>query len=258
MGDVLNPPERVVKNIRSACAIMCRVDAVLRDKRLREFAIGVSRILAHMEPSKAGLCNVVANDARFQVFVQIFNAATELQTAWNTIRLANIPASQRHGRVAFESIGVAVVFALPTSTIANLPQQTPLGQWLQAHPESTAIDAYKPVPRSEDEPERREPPVKATQFFNSFLKLAELELKMPADSLRSMKEYRMSVQHPASHATAELYSFHFETLTTGAAGAVFDPKRSDSYVQAADDLIDIAHLLADILDWVTRYMADSQ
>lgn len=256
MNDTLNTPERVVDNILSAYRIMRAVDGVLGNERLQEFAVEVSRILAHAEPSQNGLCSVVANEgAQFEVFVQVFNSATELQTAWNCLRLANVPASQRQGRVALESIGVAIVFSLPTSSLLRgLPPEDRLAKWLRAHPDKTPIDGYEPVAKSEGEAQRVGPAVKATQFFNSFLKMAEGELQMPADAVQSIREYRKRVQHPASHAAPELYRYHFETLVSGAAGAVFDPKRADTYVQAANDLTKIAHLLTGILDWVTHYL----
>ena len=257
MSDVLNTPERIVDNIQAACRIMREVDGIVDNEKLREFAVGVSRILAHTQPSQNGLCSIVADeDAQFEIFVQVFNSATELQTAWNCLRLANVPASQRQGRVAMESIGMAIVFSLPVSVLLRvLPPKDRLAKWLRDHPDKTAIDAYKPLARSEDEPQHMGPEVMATQFFNSFLKMAEGELQLPADTVRGMREYRTWVQHPASHASAQLYTYHFETLVSGAAGALFDPERADTYAEAANDLTDIARLLADILDWVTHYLA---
>jgi hypothetical protein len=257
MSDVLNTPERTVDNISAACRIMRAVDGVLGDERLQEFAVGVSRILSHTQPSGSGLCSVVSNkDARLEVFKQVFNSATELQTAWNCLRLANVPASQRQGRVAMELIGIAIVFSVPVSILLEgLSTKDPLAKWLGAHPGKTAIDAYKPPARREDEPDHTGPAVLATQFFNSFLDVAEVELQIPADAVRGIRDYRRAVQHPASHGSAELSAYHFETLVSGAAGALFDPERADTYVEAADDLTQIAHLLADILDWATHYLA---
>jgi hypothetical protein len=257
MSDVLNSPERVVSNILAAGRIMHEVDGILNKERFLRFAVGVSRILAHSQPSLNGLCSVVANeDARLEIFVQIFNSATELQTAWNCLRLANVPASQRQGRVAMESISVAIIFCLPVSVLLEgLPTKDHLAKWLRSHPHKTAIDAYKPQPKSEDEPQETGPAVLATQFFKSFLAVAEVELQMPAETVQGMREYRKWVQHPASHGSAELSVYHFETLVSGAAGALCDPERADTYVEAADDLTQIAHLLAEILDWATHYLA---
>lgn len=258
MGQESNSSQRVKDNIRTASSRMRRVDNLLGEQRLHEFARGVARILAHGEPSRDGLCAaLVDRGARLEVFIQLFNAAVELETAWNAVRLCNVPASQRQGRVACESIAVGILFSLPTSTIRSLPREVPLAKWLQDHRDKTAVDAYKPLPPTAGQPQSTQPPVNATQFFSSFVKVAEVVLCLPPAVVQSIRQYRKRVQHPASHASAELYTFHFETLASGAAGALFDPKRSDTYVHAADDLTQIAHLLADILDRATQYIAPS-
>jgi len=256
MGQESNSSQRVKDNIRTASSRMRRVDNLLGEQRLLQFADGAARILAHGEPSGDGLCAVLADKGvRLEAFIQLFNAAVELETAWNAVRLCNVPASQRQGRVACESIAVAVLFSLPSSTLRDLPLGDPLADWLRAHPDKTAVDAYEPRLVSADEPQRMQPAVNATHFFSSFVKVAELVLQLPPDVLQGIRQYRERVQHPASHASAELFTYHFETLASGAAGAVFDPKRSATYVQAADDLSQIAHLLADILDRATQHLA---
>jgi hypothetical protein len=256
MQGVLNRPERVVNNILAADRIMHEVDGILKKERLLRFAVGVSKILAHAQPSLNGLCGVVCNDdAKVDVFAQIFNSATELQTAWNCLRLANVPASQRQGRVATESIATAVVFSLPVrDLLRGLPRNDHLAKWLRDHPEKTAIDAYTPPAWSEDNPQAVGPAMKTTQFFNSFLKLAEAELEMPAEAVEDLRVYRKWVQHPASHGSAELSAYHFQTFVSGSVGALFDPQRADTYIQAATDLIGIANLLADILDLGAHYL----
>jgi hypothetical protein len=257
MQGVLNRPERVVNNILAADSIMHEVDGILNKERLLRFAVGVSRILAHAQPSLDGLCSVVHDeDARLEVFAQIFNSATELETAWNCLRLANVPASQRQGRVAMESIGTAIVFSLPVPVLLKeLPRNDFLAKWLRNHPEKTAIDAYTPPAWDDDEPQRMGPAVRTTQIFNSFLTLAEAALEMPAEAVEGLKEYRRWVQHPASHGSAELSAYHFQTFASGSVGALFDPQRADTYIKGASDLIDIAYLIADILDLGTRYVA---
>jgi hypothetical protein len=235
---------------------MRRVDDLLGEQRLQQFARGVARILAHAGPSGEGLCAVLVDErACLEVLIQLFNAATELETAWNAVRLCNVPASQPQGRVACESIAVGVLFAVPTQTLRSLPSKVPLARWLQDHPHKTAVDAYDPIPPSADQPQSTPPALKATQFFSSFVKVAEQVLSLPGEIVQSITEYRQRVQHPASHGSAELFTYHFETMPLGAAGAVSDPNRSATYVHAAEDLTEIAHLLADILDRATQNLA---
>lgn len=259
MSNILNPPERVIDNIQTASARMSRVDEVLGEQRLQRFAQGISRILTHIEPSADGLCKAVEDkDTQVEIVIQLINAATELETAWNVIRLGNIPASQRQGRVASELVAVAVLMSLPASTLRSLPRKVPLACCLQDHPDKTVIDCYKPVAKDRNGLQVVEPLLMTTQFFTSFLMVAETLLKIPKQTLEAIRDYRKQVQHPASHGTAELFSYHFEAFRGGAAGAVFDKKRVESYVLAADELSNITRLLADILDWLTHYIANSK
>jgi hypothetical protein len=99
------------------------------------------------------------------------------------------------------------------------------------------------------------PAVKATGLLNSFLKVAEAEFEIRADAVQGTGKYRTCVQHPASHASAELCSCHLETRVSGAAGALFHPERVDTSAEAMNDSIKIAHLLAGVLDRATDYLA---
>lgn len=256
---MLNPSERVIENIQTAPTRMKRVDEILGEQRLLYFAQGLARLLAHMESLSGSLCEVVeSRDIRTDIVIQIINAATELETGWNAIRLANIPASQRQGRVAFELIAVTVLAALPLPTLRNLPREVPLARCLQDNPDKTVIDCYRPTPKDTGNTPVAEPLLQATQFFSSFLDVAERLLGIPKQLVDEIRSYRKQVQHPASHGTAELSSYHFEAFQGEAAGAVFDKRRSESYIFAADELGKLAHLLADILDHVTRYLLKSK
>lgn len=257
---MLNPPERVIQNIQSTPTQMKRVDEILGEQRLLHFAQGLARLLAHVESSSGSLCGAMKDrGTRTDVMMQIINAATELETGWNVIRLANIPASQRQGRVAFELIAVAVLAVLPLPTLKNLPREVHLARCLQDNPDKTVIECYRPTLKDKGNTQVAEPLLDATKFFSSFLDIAERLLGIPKQSVDEIRAYRKQVQHPASHGTAELSSYHFEAFQHGgAAGTVFDKRRSESYILAADKLGNLAHLLADILDHVTHYLLKSK
>jgi hypothetical protein len=259
LSNILNTPERVIDNIRRTSARMSRVDNALGDQRLQHFAQGISRILMHIEPSADGLCSVLEDsDTQVEIVIQLINAATELETAWNVIRLGNVPASQRQGRVASELVAVAVLMALPTSDLRNLPRKVPIARCLQANPGKTVIDCYKPTIKDGDESQAVKPLLMTTDLFTSFLMVSETLLKIPKQTVESIRNYRKQVQHPASHGTAELFSYHFEAFRSGPAGAVFDEERVESYAFAADELSELAHLFADILERVTYHTAESK
>ncbi len=254
--NILNPPERVISNIQTVTNRMSSVDEILGKQRLEYFAHGISRILSHIEPSIENLSKVVENkEIQTEIVILLINAATELETAWNVIRLCNIPASQRQGRIASELIAMIVVMSLPVPTLKSLPRKIPISRCLQDHPDKTVIDCYKSVSQSKsDKLLVTEPLLKATEFFSSFLMVAETELNIPIHIVEMLRNYRKQVQHPASHGSEELTSYHFEGFQGGAAGTIFDKKRKNSYILAADEIGNIAHLLADILDIVTNYL----
>jgi hypothetical protein len=256
---MLNPPERVAENIRVAPERMSRVDEVLGERRLQQFAQGVSRILAHIEPSAATLNGVVRDkDIQAEIILQLISAATELETGWNTIRLANIPSAQRQGRVASELIATAVLMAIPLARIRGLPRKVPVARYLQEYPDKTVIDLQKPVPKEKDGVRITEPLLKATEFFASFLAVAETVLKIPKQKVDEIRAYRQQVQHPASHGSAVVPLYHFEAFRGGPVGAVFDKERTKSYCFEADQLTNLTHLFADVLDWTARWVSETE
>ena len=147
--------------------------------------------------------------------------------------------------------------ALPVSTLKDLPRRVPIARCLQDHPDKTVIDCYKPIIKNRDgELQVIEPLLRAPEFFTSFLIVAEILLNMPNQTVEMIRNHRKKVQHPASHGSAELFSYHFEAFRGKAAGAVFDKERVESYRFAADEIGNVAHLFADILDFVTHHLID--
>jgi len=98
---MINPPVSIVKTFNDAPARMQKVDAILGQEHLNSFSESLAHLLYQAEPEKDTLVGIMPDSkAQAEVVIQIINAATELEMGWNAIRLSNVPAAQRQGRVA--------------------------------------------------------------------------------------------------------------------------------------------------------------
>jgi len=248
-----NTPDEVRANIASAISRMEKADHVLGVRRLGKFSKAVSRILYHIEPSLEGLNSYrETDDYGAQRTTLIISAATELETAWNLIRLANMPSAQRNGRVASELIAIVVLSCVPRNELEKLPKkQAPISNALRQHPNKSVFDIFEPIPIDPADQRKSKPILLSTDFFKSFLHTAEVILEVPSGTLHSFKDYRIYVQHPASHGSSEVVQHYFEGLNarTKKAGAYLPKRRYRSLRFEADQLIALVEFLADILDW---------
>jgi hypothetical protein len=255
---MLNPPELIIGNIQSMPSRMQKVDVVLGEERLRAFAVALSRLLQHAETrdgSLSGCCMDSTTSA--EVAFEIIEAAAELEIGWNVIRMANVPASQRQGRVAFELIGIAVLLALPVRKLRELPaSRNPLLRRLQREPNTNVRTHcnYRLIVR--DGRPVSLPPMKATDLFESFLDIMERLLGVNTNWIEGVKQYRREVQHPASHGSADLFQYHFQDTTRDMrAGNVLSEARIPTLQAGADDFIRLVENLVNLLDNVARSLA---
>jgi len=250
-----NTPEKVLSNIRTTHIRMSRADQVLGIRRLTKFCNAVSRILYHIEPSLDGLNSthgVIGHGA--DITTLLISAAMELESAWNVLRLANIPSARRQGRVASEFIAIVVLLCIPRNKLVELPKRkAPISYALRQNPSKSVFDLYEPIPVDPTDERKLKPILLATKFFTSFLYVAEYLLKIPSQTIQSFRNYREYVQHPASHGSSDVVWHYFEGFNarTKLAGAYLSKKRYPGIRFEGDQLIALAELLADILDWTT-------
>jgi hypothetical protein len=231
---------------------MALADNVLGVRRPRRFSRNVSRILYHIEPSQDGIASYAPDIATgAEIATQLISCATELETGWNALRLGNIPASQRQGRVASEFSAIATLLSIPREALAALPRSVPVSKALQDNPRISVANLYEPRRSSSILPEEAEPILRATQFYASFLYVAEHLLGLPNENIEWMRGYRRYVQHPASHSSAEVVQHHFEAFNarTKRAGAYITRRKYRSLRFQAEELIGLSHLIAELLDW---------
>jgi hypothetical protein len=212
--------------------------------------------LYHIEPKLTGLASILTDtDFGADLTTLLISAATELETAWNVLRLANIPAAQRQGRIATEFIALAVLIFVPREELASLPKKkAPISKALQKYPGKSIIQLAEPIQVDPNDPRKGEPLVRATEVFTSFLFVAEKILGVPSEIVTGIGDYRKYVQHPASHGSREVIWDHFEGFNTRtkSAGAYLTRKRYPSIRFEADQIINLAQFIVDILDWTNE------
>ncbi|MFC1547334.1 hypothetical protein ACFL5M_02285 [Candidatus Neomarinimicrobiota bacterium] len=247
----LNPPARVIANIDSAPQRMLRMDEILGANRLLRFAEAVSNLLVHIEPSAGGLARLASiNGTGAIVCVFVMNAATEFESAWNMLRLANVPGTLRQSRVGSELVAAATLLALPGVYLGHLSADNPVAKARTKFPEATLADLMKPTLNdtargAEYLPAR----LLATQVFRGFTMLLDDIDTVDQSEIEMLQRYRADVQHPASHGSRDLMAYHFEGFGKGVAqkaGAYIDASRHDTYQDTADSLIHLIGVMDSI------------
>lgn len=254
---LLNTPVRVLQNLRDAVQRMSKIDKLLGEERIERFADAIANLLRHNETSVPGVCKSLSSmKVKAEVCSYIISAATEFETAWNTLRLANIPAMHRNARVASELVAMAVLNALPIKEIRSLDDNLKLPKLLRKNQTLNVPDVFKPrVIEKTGGKEVEEPILQANECYASFIAALKNILQINPDIVKNLKEYRKTVHHSASHATHEVFSYHFEGFTGERAGAYYDPAREKSYLSAADDLIDVVKFHVYVLDTLSEHLS---
>jgi hypothetical protein len=238
---------------------MSKSDEVLGTRRLAKFSKAVSRILYHIEPSQNGLNSRIQDTGHeAKITILLISAATELETAWNVLRLPNIPAVRRQGRVACEFISVVVLSCIPRDVLAALPKkQAPISKALNEFPNLYFFDLYDHLLEDPNASLGFRHILATSKFYESFLYVAEHILDIPAQTIQSIRDYRQYVQHPASHGTFSVTGHHFRGFSPHnlRAGSFLSQNQYFDIRSEGNQLIALAELLADILDWTTyRYL----
>jgi hypothetical protein len=236
---------------------MSKIDKLLGEARTARFADAIESLLRHNETSVPGVCkSLSATKVGAEVCSYLICAATEFETAWNTLRLANIPAMHRNARVASELVAMAVLNAIPIQEIRSLGDNLKLPKLLRKYETINVLDLFKPrVVEKPGREEVQEPRLQAHECYATFIAALENILKIKPEIVKNLKEYRKAVHHSSSHATHEVFSYHFEGFTGERAGAFYDPAREKSYLLAADDLIDVVKFNVYVLNTLSEHIA---
>ena len=253
MKEALNPPSRIRNNLETAPIRMGKVDAYIAEETLTLFAVSTSRILEHTEVKAGTINNHIPMPIASEVTLLLVSAASELETAWNVLRLANVSASRRQGRVAEELVALAVLVAVPIHVLQSLPSGYGLKGVIKKNPGRTVSELYRPIIKKQGRKTIvTDPPLKARDIYPAFLRICTQNLGLSDKVVQNLREYRDRVQHPASHASVDTWVLHFEGFETigRRAGAWFTKKRGSSYTQASEDLANLSGWMANILDQV--------
>lgn len=251
MTEALNPPSRVRNNLETASIRMQKVDMYIAEETLTLFTVSTSRILEHTEVKAGTINNHLPKPIALEMTLLLISAASELETAWNVLRLANVPASRRQGRVAEELVALAVLVAVPIHVLQSLPSRFGLKRVIDENPGRAVSELYRPkIKKQGRKTIVTDPPLKAKDIYPAFLRICTQYLGFSDKVVQNFREYREKVQHPASHASVDTWVLHFEGFDAGSsrAGAWFNKERGSSYTQASEDLANLSGWMAKILD----------
>jgi len=216
------------------------------------FTVSISRMLEHTEVKAGSVNNYLPKPIASEVTRLLISAATELETGWNVLRLANVPASRRQGRVAEELVALAVLVAMPIHFLQSLPNRFGLKKVIDENPGRPVSELYWPITKKQGRKTIvTNPLLKAKDIYPAFLHICTHNLGLSGKVVQGFREYLEKVQHPASHASVDTWALHFEKFETDRyAGARFKKERGPSYTQASEDLANLSSWMAKILDQV--------
>jgi hypothetical protein len=201
---------------------------------------------------------IPSRDQQARVMVAVMNAATELETGWNLLRLANLPASQRQCRVAAEFVAAACLSAIPAPVLRAQPASVPVAALLNKYPNATLEELMVPKIIGEGlDAEIKPATLKAQDALESLFHLLSTPLGFPEERIQQFRKYRKQVLHSAAHGSAELTAYHFESFALSKPprmGAYYSPDRDSSYAAQAAQLSGFTDLLADVLSRVASYI----
>lgn len=258
----LNPKSKVLANLMAAPSIIERIDEHIEDASFEGIALGISRILKHCETDRGDLCEFLKADGELGALTTIclFNAATELQTGFNVLRLGNIPAVYRQYRVSLEFIATACIMVLPIDKLKRLSPKLKLVQKLTDHPNKRVCDLVAPSFKEQGKiVQRKDPILKGDMFLDAFYSVCQDILEISESTVNNMRMNVLSVYHPASHGSLDSIAFHFEAVEVNLkAGAMYSEERASTYKRIASDWSIMVTLLADILDASYTYLSKSR
>lgn len=256
MSHRLNPPERILKNIETAPLTLARVAEAIGAEQLILFAEALALLADHVQPDERTLVGSI-RDKRLaaDIVMHLVSAATEFETAWNTLCLANIPATHRQGRVATECVALAVMLSLPTHDLLKLSGRLVFVRRLKEDPTKPLAELISPTLRRVGKQRQKiEAPIRGPAVMEAFLRAAHDLLEIPPRRVEELRAYRDMIQNPSSHGSVETNSYHFQNYDGGPVGSAFRVDRIDSYRHEAEQLTNLVQLCSDLLDASARYL----
>ncbi len=258
----LNPPERILRSIASVSGRMSAVDEALGISRRQRFAELISDFLVHTEPSTQHVYDLLPKPKGALVCMYLISSATEFETAWNVIRLANVQASFRQSRVAGELAAFGVLLAIPRTALETLSKNLDFVQCLKKNPGCDINDLWRPAIKVQGRKTiKKSPRLRGSAIYPAFLAAARDLLGLPQSVVENLREYQKSVQHPAAHSSVEVCYSHYENFENyteqSKAGAFFAPDRTQTYQDAADDLINLVDWMENLMRLTEQYLADN-
>lgn len=189
--------------------------------------------------------------------IQLVNASAEFETAWHSIRLSNVPACYRQSRVGLECIGFSILLAIPENELKQLSSKLRLVKQMKKYSDKTLFELFSPkfIKENRTQPILK-PKILGNYIIPAFFEASEKIIGIEKPLIENLKIITEHTFHPSSHNSMHNFAYHFEAFSTekGKAGAMFSEKRSDTLIKAAENLGNLTHILADIMDSTYDYL----
>lgn len=248
-----NTSERFLSTLLDVHQCIDCVDRAIGLERFRRFAEVLRALDLHADPEKTGF-NQHVGESRDRAFVwlQLAFCGTELQTAWNTLRLVNLGAARRCVRVALEYFSTAVAAGMPISIVRS--------QWPRL-PRNKIPVWRMSLPRHYDKPENPgEPLIAGATFPHILMAIIRLFPEWSEEKVADLQRYLNTNLHPFAHGSAQggAYFLSMTSERLPVVGAVFDPDHPELYVSLAEEIIDLGGQFDQILNSACRYLQSRQ
>lgn len=241
-------PQSIRRNLSAAYFNMLKVDAAVDDEVLDRFTAGLARLLAHASPADGGIISIPKPTAHDTLlcYMNVFQGATETETAWNALRLCNVGASHRQRRAALECIGLVVLMSVGRDLALRHCNDQPIGELLRSHPSKSIGELLATAPPASGSSHAFEA-LHGEALLESVHCMLERELDVSSKTLQQLRWHCDSSRGPAavpngsSSPQAGMLGAHFEGL-------------APYITEAAAGLAEFPHLLAGLLDATCRRM----
>lgn len=246
-ASALNSPSRVLQSILNLPRTIAKIDLAI-EPHLEEFCVALSGLYRHAEAEEGALASVPRWKAGgAEVCMNIMCAATEFETGWNALRLANPPAALRQTRVGCEFVGIAGLYGFTVEDLLRLNPKLKLVKFLQEDIDRDLRSLLNPkVDRSSGAVQPARLP--ALEAYKSFLAIAQ-ELLGLREDVQQFREYQRWHHHSAAHGDPMLAAYHFEGFEPGKrVGAYYSPERIPSYREGAERLTQAVQFMVVLLN----------
>jgi hypothetical protein len=247
-----NTKERFLRGLYEASETMEKIDCVLGRERFARLAARLKTLDIHASPEYTAFSHYVGDQKKQEfVWLMLASCGTELQSAWNMVRLAHLAPAKRSLRVALEHCSAAILEGVPISVVREV--------WKDCPKEDLPIREMF-LPRNYRNPGASSKPLIPSSTFPSvLLKLLPQFSQWDESKVAELKQYLDEHLHPFAHGSAQNVSAYLipTSGTNPVFGSVFREDGIPFYQAVADEVLESAKLYSGVLNSASEYLRRS-